>query len=104
MWYMENTWMQLIGPETFSVFGQCHRTNNAFKMCFSREWASLWSLVVTWYQLPLLQHHQPLTTPAVAAPETPAAASLSVATMPPPAARAASTPAIAARSSSSCSS
>ncbi|XP_046685538.1 uncharacterized protein LOC124371246 [Homalodisca vitripennis] len=34
--YMENTWMRLIGPETFSVFGQCHRTNNALEGFYSR--------------------------------------------------------------------
>ncbi|KAG8241870.1 hypothetical protein J6590_077138 [Homalodisca vitripennis] len=34
--YMENTWMRMIGPETFSVFSQCHRTNNALEGFYNR--------------------------------------------------------------------
>ncbi|KAG8251050.1 hypothetical protein J6590_088808 [Homalodisca vitripennis] len=33
--YMRITWMRSVGPNTFSVFGQSHRTNNALEGCYS---------------------------------------------------------------------
>ncbi|XP_046678581.1 uncharacterized protein LOC124366233 [Homalodisca vitripennis] len=33
--YMRNTWMRSVGPNTFSVFGQSHRTNNALEGFYS---------------------------------------------------------------------